>query len=135
MTIRDATAVDLPAIAAIQSASPEAAQWNPADYLAHRCRVAELDGSVAGFIVTRPTAPGENEILNLAVAPAYRRRGVARALLEAELAASGAWRLEVRESNAAARALYRTLGFRESGHRKNYYCNPSETAIVLTRQS
>lgn len=135
MTIRDATTADLPEIAAIQWASPEASQWNPADYLMHRCRVAELEGSIAGFIVTRQTMPGENEVLNLAVDPAYRRRGVGRALLEAELAAPGAWRLEVRESNAAARALYLALGFREAGRRKNYYRNPAEAAIVLIRQS
>ena len=140
MTIRDATPGDLAAIAIIQAASPEAAQWNPADYLAHHCCVALLGNSVtrervAGFIVVRETTAGEREILNLAVHPAQRRQGIARALVDAELRASGVWFLEVRESNMAALTLYQKLGFRASGRRPSYYRDPTETAIVLTRHS
>ncbi len=136
MTIRDATSADLPRIAAIQAASPGAAQWTPSDYLAHRCRVALLDDRIAGFLVTRETAPGECEILNLAVDPTLRRRGIARTLLEAGLAATpGAWFLEVRESNTAAQALYGSLGFSPAGRRPNYYGEPAEAAIVLARHS
>jgi L-amino acid N-acyltransferase YncA len=53
VTIRPATAADLPAIAAIQAISPEAAQWDPAGYLVHDCRVARADGRVVGFLVAR----------------------------------------------------------------------------------
>src|SRR5256885_11226021 len=97
--IRAATAEDLPAIAAIQAASPGAAQWEPGSYLDYDCRVADASGCVAGFLVIRQVAPDEREILNLAVDPAKRRRGIARELLAAAMGAKGAWFLEVRGSN------------------------------------
>ena len=127
--IRAATAGDLPAIAAIQQASPEASTWEPLDY---DCFVVTRDGEVAGFLVTRQTAPGECEILNLAVHPSFRRRGIARMLVNQTLrAAPGEWFLEVRESNIAGIFFYRSLGFDSVGRRENYYNNPSEAAIVM----
>lgn len=132
ITIRRAATGDIDAIAAIQSESPGAASWDPNSYLDHDCLVAKLDGQAVGFLVTRPTGPGETEILNLAVAPAWRRRGVARALLDGVLRkASGEIFLEVRESNTAARQLYRAVGFQEIGVRRDYYDEPSEAAIVM----
>ena len=97
--------------------------------------VAEVAGEVSGYVVA-PDAADEGEILNLAVAPAGRRNGLGRALVEAIL---GVLKdrdvrhvyLEVRESNAPARALYATQGFREVGRRKAYYRRPVEDAIVL----
>ena len=81
-------------------------------------------------------AADEGEILNLAVAPAGRRRGLGRALVEAMLEAlrtRGIRQvyLEVRESNSSARALYASRGFKEVGRRKAYYRRPVEDAIVL----
>jgi ribosomal-protein-alanine N-acetyltransferase len=132
MTIRAAAAADLAAIAAIQAASPEAAQWDPAAYLGHDCRVGDVSGRVVGFLVTRRVAPGESEILNLAVDPGERRSGVARALLKDALAgASGAWFLEVRASNAAAIRLYEHAGFERAGRRDGYYREPPEEALVM----
>jgi ribosomal-protein-alanine N-acetyltransferase len=123
---------DLEEVAAIQRRSPEAAQWNPSDYLTHDFHVAALDGRVAGFLVARRIAPREYEILNLAVAPEYRRQGIARRLVEAFLHASpNTFFLEVRESNQAARAFYNYLGFQEVGRRSGYYHSPPETAIVM----
>lgn len=130
MTIRLAGPEDLRAIAAIQAASPEASQWRAEDYLAHTCLVADD----AAFIVTRQLAPGEHEILNLAVAPEARRTGLARALLAHVLATPGDWFLEVRESNAAAIGLYESTGFRRFGTRPGYYGASSETAIVMRYQ-
>lgn len=99
--------------------------------------VAETeDGTgVAGYVIALDAAD-EGEILNLAVAPDGRRRGLGRALVEevlAELSERGARNiyLEVRESNAAARALYAAHGFREVGRRPGYYRRPVEDAIVL----
>ena len=130
--IREATRGDLAAIATIQSASPEASQWAPEDYLNHDCMVAVVSGRVAGFMVTRSTAPDEREILNAAVDPALRRTGIGRVLVETVLAtARGWWFLEVRESNSAAINLYKTLGFSPSGRRENYYHDPAEAAIVM----
>jgi [ribosomal protein S18]-alanine N-acetyltransferase len=131
--IRAASSADLAAIASLEAASPEAAHWDPASYLEHRCTVAVLnDSGVAGFLVTRQTAPGECEILNIAVDPAQRRRGLARALIEEAVRTTpGAWFLEVRASNAPAIALYRRFGFEVVGRRPGYYSNPSETGIVM----
>ena len=72
-----------------------------------------LAGSVpAGFCAWRRTAPEEAELLNLAVDPDWRRRGVAAALLNALIGvASGDIFLEVAEPNAAAIALYTSSGW------------------------
>jgi ribosomal-protein-alanine N-acetyltransferase len=132
MKIRAATGDDLAAIAAIQAASPEASQWDPASYLDYDCLVAIEHDRVAGFLVSRQTAPGEREILNVAVELSERRRGVARRLIAAELErARGQWFLEVRESNIAALNLYKACGFQEAGRRSSYYQNPAETGIVM----
>lgn len=138
MTIRPATAEDLPVMAAIQGMSPEASQWNPLTYLEYSCTICELDGMVQGFLVVRTVAPGENEILNLAVHPPGRRRGIAKALLEQAFGAiAGDWFLEVRESNAAAQKLYQRLGFSTAGTRPGYYQDgpkrSPESAIVMRR--
>ena len=134
--IRSGCAEDIEAIAAIQSASPEAAQWDPPDYLAYDLHVAEENGRVVAFAVARSTAPGEIELLNMAVAPAHRRHGLGRRLLESVLQRAKTQPdvsvfLEVRASNQAARSLYKSLDFHELGVRKKYYENPSESAIVM----
>ncbi|MBZ5635525.1 MAG: ribosomal protein S18-alanine N-acetyltransferase [Acidobacteriia bacterium] len=132
VTIRIARFADLAAIAAIQAASPEAAQWSPPDYLKHDCLVADVNSCVAGFLVTREVAPGEREILNLAVDPAERHTGIARGLLGDALArAKGNWFLEVRASNAAAIRLYESAGFHRAGRRQDYYYDPPDDAIVM----
>jgi ribosomal-protein-alanine N-acetyltransferase len=81
----------------------------------------------------------ELHINTLAVAPGFRRRGHATALLravlaEAEEAGAGKATLEVRASNAAALALYERLGFRISARRPGYYSNPTEDALILWRE-
>jgi ribosomal-protein-alanine N-acetyltransferase len=108
--------------------TPEAAQWLPDGFL---LLVADPE---LGFLAWREIASGEFEILNLAVARAARRRGVGQALLDAALR-PGRWFLEVRASNAAARAFYRQAGFGELGERVRYYRDPEENAVVLTFQS
>jgi ribosomal-protein-alanine N-acetyltransferase len=132
MTVRGATADDMAAIAAIQEMSPEASQWEPASYLDYECSVATNGGRVLGFLVVRQIAADEREILNLAVDPAERRRGVARKLLETELRrAKTQWFLEVRASNSSAVKLYESTGFRQAGRRESYYRNPVESGIVM----
>jgi [ribosomal protein S18]-alanine N-acetyltransferase len=129
LRIRPATADDLAAIAAIQGDFG----WPPETYLNYDCRVAIHEKQIAGFLVSRETAPGEREILNLAVDPSLRRRGIARKLLAREL--SGPLErcfLEVRESNLAAINLYRSMGFQATGKRPGYYSIPPEAAIVMT---
>jgi [ribosomal protein S18]-alanine N-acetyltransferase len=97
--------------------------------------VAECRGEIAGYLIGRATL-GTGEILNLAVAPEWRRRRLGRLLLEAgldALAGRGAEEvfLEVRESNAGALALYQAAGFRPVGQRAGYYRSPRENALVL----
>ena len=77
-------------------------------------------------------APDEGEVLNLAVSPEFRRKGIARALFHAaHTELSGTVFLEVRESNAAARQLYAAYGFGEIGRRARYYRRPVEDAVIL----
>jgi ribosomal-protein-alanine N-acetyltransferase len=97
--------------------------------------VAEGARGVTGYLIGREVA-GTGEVLNLAVAPELRRRGIGGALLEAGLAALKRRRveevfLEVRESNRSAQALYLAHGFRPVGQRAAYYRNPKEDALVL----
>jgi [ribosomal protein S18]-alanine N-acetyltransferase len=95
---------------------------------------------LAGFVLSRITA-GEAEILTIAVAPEWRRRGIATSLLTphmAGLAAIGVDRLflEVDAENAAARALYTNFGFEQVGERKAYYRTAGARlagALVLRR--
>src|SRR5262245_6019456 len=99
-----------------------------------RARIAESDGGLVGFALAQRAAD-QAEILTVAVAPAQQRRGLGRRLVEARLAelrAEGVARaqLEVRASNAAALALYRSLGFRESRRRPRYY-RDGEDALEL----
>lgn len=126
--IREAAAADLDAIAKLQGDFG----WPPETYLNYDCRVALLDDRIAGFLVSRETGPGEREILNLAVDPERRRRGIARNLLRDEFSRHRAtWFLEVRESNQAALNLYRSMGFEAAGRRPDYYLSPPEAAIVM----
>lgn len=84
-------------------------------------------------------AVGEAQLLNICVAPEHRRRGLARQLLDhllavARAAAMESMFLEVRPSNASARALYAAYGFAQIGTRRNYYRSASggEDALVLS---
>ena len=136
--IRSGGPADLTAIRAIQEASPEASQWEPSDYLRYDLRVSiEDDGRLIGFAVSRQTAPDERELLNLAVAPAFRRRGVARRLVESivvesrQISVGVSLFLEVRESNTGAREFYKSLNFQEVSVRQKYYDQPVESAIVM----
>ena len=98
-----------------------------------------LDGdTVAGYVGSQ-TVLGETDMMNVAVHPDYRRRGIAEALVTAlvvELKNRGSHclTLEVRSSNAPARALYEKLGFAHIGTRKNYYRNPKEDALILRKE-
>ena len=135
--IRPVKASDVDALVAIEDECFAAPNWTRDDFLEHQCLVADCDGKVAALIVFRDVfagdtqSPAEREILNIAVAPEYRRKGLAKALVMEVLQRSGEFFLEVRESNGAARQLYGRLGFIEIARRPNYYQSPVETAIVM----
>ena len=95
--------------------------------------VLEERGEVFGQIGVRHVL-GELHITTIAVKPEYRRRGHARALIAAALAAypnASHVHLEVRPTNVEAIALYESLGFRETGRRPRYYGD--EDALLMTR--
>ena len=100
--------------------------------------VAVEDGIVAGYVGSQ-SVMDEADMMNIAVAPQYRRQGVACELVQrlvAALADNGVrcLTLEVRASNEAARALYDKLDFHEVGRRPNYYRNPKEDALILRKE-
>lgn len=93
-------------------------------------------GAVAGYAGLQVVLD-EGNILNVAVRPDCRRRGVAKQLLQVFLNFAKGNRLsfltlEVRASNYAAIALYGSRGFRGVGRRKNYYEHPREDAVIMT---
>jgi ribosomal-protein-alanine N-acetyltransferase len=100
-----------------------------------RWLVAVEDGTVLGYVGSQ-TVLDEADVMNVAVSPDARRRGVARALMIALLDAlreTGvkSLTLEVRASNDPAIALYDTLGFTQVGLRPRYYRHPVEDALIL----
>lgn len=75
-------------------------------------------------------------VMNVAVAPAYRRHGIAKQLLEdlfrrTETDPRRGYTLEVRVSNAPAIALYESLGFYPTGVRRSYYTDNREDALIM----
>lgn len=140
MRLRPATAADAAAIARVE-AGPTPTPWSEAQVAASLAAPSTrawvlVDGEVVGHLLA--SAQGEEgEVLVVAVAPRWRRRGGAGRLVQAAVAW---WRergvreafLEVREDNAAARALYAGLGFEEVGRRRGYYRDGTD-ALVLRR--
>ena len=152
MIIRNATSRDIPPMIDLARESSSAAQWSNRQYedlFSHgregNRRLAFVavrnhgddtsqNDAILGFLIARQLAP-EWELENIVVASTARRMGIAKQLLNALLAAaretnSEAVFLEVRDSNAAARALYEQSGFKSQGRRKSYYSNPSEDAVL-----
>ena len=138
-TIRAMEPGDLPRCAAIEATAPD--PWTEpqlAEELASdfgRLFVACRDGQTAGLAVFQ-LAAGEASLNALTVDPAARRQGAGRALLTGALAAlraEGAQScfLEVRAGNAAARALYESVGFAAAGVRRGFYRNPVEDGVVM----
>ena len=102
------------------------------------CRVDEAEeGGIRGYAILMP-ALDEAELLNIGVAAAQQRKGLGRAMLAEMLNVAHDKNmqrvfLEVRSSNVAAIALYRSAGFSEIGLRRGYYqnANGSEDALVM----
>lgn len=139
--IRPMTAADVPSVAALEklcfsdpwSASSIASELdNPLSLWL----VWEEDGTAAAYLGVQRVPP-QADVMNVAVSPALRRRGIARALfaeLERRLPEIDELFLEVRASNSGAIALYRTLGFAQVGRRPNYYLDPREDALILRKE-
>jgi ribosomal-protein-alanine N-acetyltransferase len=139
-TFADMVADDLPAILSIERAS-FTNPWTGALFLQEldvsfsRIVVARCgDGRIAGYLC-RWFVADEVHILNVAVHPLHRSRGLGAALMRKALREARAGRavavtLEVRRSNTAGRRLYASFGFEEVGARPNYY-GRGEDAIIL----
>jgi len=144
--IRQATVDDVDALIQIGQRCATAPQWSENQYhqlfdLEQRPRmlvlVAEsedMPSKILGFLVAS-RALSEWELESIAVDPSSSRQGLGTRLmgeLIARVAAAGggAILLEVRASNAAARAFYETCGFEPAGLRKLYYSNPPEDALL-----
>ena len=150
LLLRRAVLADVPALEALEVAS-----------FTHPWSAAQLEQEVAGggpdmvLVLAGPAGPGggarlcaycafrlvldEMHVMNVAVAPAERRRGLARWLLlfaleRARRAGAARALLEVRAGNREAVALYESLGFRRAGVRREYYRDPVEDALVLVRE-
>lgn len=102
----------------------------------HTCWVLEKQGSIIAYAITS-TVLGEAELLNISVDPTMQKKGIAKAFLLALCHSFTdtveTFFLEVRESNAAAIALYQSLDFNEVGQRPNYYPakNGREDALIM----
>lgn len=132
---------DLDQVLAIENAV-QAYPWTRGNFCdaldsGYLCYVDDIDGKFCSYSVLM-AGVGEAELLNIAVAEEYQRKGLGRKMMHAVLQKAremGFSRvlLEVRVSNRAAIGLYRLAGFSEMGVRRNYYRNArrSEDAIVM----
>ena len=100
-----------------------------------RCVVAVEDDRLVGYLAFEQVSD-EGSIVEIAVHPAYRRRGIAREMLTSVTNDNSLKEifLEVRESNAPAIALYQSLGFEEIAVRRGYYDHPKENAVVMKKE-
>ena len=145
IVIRKMTLDDVPAVVELDQKSfslpwPERSfRYELTDNPASNCWVAELDGQVVGMIVAWLIV-SEAHIATLATHPDFRRRSIAKRLLSyalQDLMRAGARSsfLEVRESNQAARAMYRKFGYIETGRRTRYYRDNDEDALLMSLDS
>jgi ribosomal-protein-alanine N-acetyltransferase len=149
IAIRHATVRDIADVLRLERSSNGATHWSESQYqkliganevgISALALVAECGANpvVVGFLMARHLPP-EWELENIVVAPEVRGQGIGTRLMEGLLARaheadSDSVLLEVRESNAAARALYENLGFHPTGKRKSYYSNPVEDAVLYCK--
>lgn len=141
VSVRPMRPQDLDAVAALERFSPD--PWNRGQLAEElrapfaRCLVLCEDGRVAAFCSAQ-LAADEATLNAVTVDPARRRRGLGRRLLtalEKELRAQGAAAvyLEVRSQNAAAIALYRSLGYTGTGRRPRFYRSPTDDALTMKK--
>lgn len=140
MKCRLATPLDAERLVQIENSQPMCAHWGQKGWGSEIKNTSaqiwcwEEDGEVVGFVAAR-IAAGLGEILNVAVLPAYTRKGVGFRLLTrllAEARSQGVERmtLEVNVRNVAAISLYSKAGFNEAGRRKKFY-NQQDDALIM----
>jgi tRNA threonylcarbamoyladenosine biosynthesis protein TsaB len=144
LAIRVCRPEDAEEVAKVLRESSEAAKWSVESLrelfgsVGTVALVREEAEHVTGFIIGRQVLD-QAEILNLAVTPAWRRKGQGVALLGAVLEKFARWGvsrvfLEVRESNELGIAFYSKRGFTKTGRRPGYYREPDEAAMVMEKK-
>lgn len=141
LTIRPLAYSDLPRVIAIERRA-FTSPWSLSMFVLELSKpsglcLAALDrrGALVGYLVCARYDTVWH-LMNIAVEPRMRRRGIARALLEQMIQRAGPeleYTLEVRTSNAAAIALYESFGFRSAGTRPRYYRDNGEDAVIMWR--
>ena len=144
--IRRMVAADVAQVIEIAASLPGAPQWAESVYLAalnpasipHRVALVAAGPQpedVQGFVVAS-LLPPQSELESIAVAAESQQRGLGRQLFDAlvnQLRTAGVYEivLEVRASNRAALAFYRSAGFGQTGRRRAYYADPVEDAVLM----
>jgi ribosomal-protein-alanine N-acetyltransferase len=138
LTIRKLAYGDLPAVLAIERRSFQT-PWSLAMFVlelskpAGICLAIEGERGLVGYLVCSRYADVWH-LMNIAVAPERRREGIATGLMQrlfAEAGAEARFTLEVRTSNRSAIAMYERFGFRPAGHRRRYYHDNGEDALIM----
>ncbi len=130
---------DLPSVIAIERRS-FSTPWSLAMFVLELSKPSSIclaahdpDGEIHGYLVCARYDKVWH-LMNVAVTPEMRRRGVAAALIGGMFERSGPgarFTLEVRESNEAAIAMYESLGFQRAGRRQRYYQDNGEDALIM----
>ena len=143
MIIREMKPEDVPAIAELEKQC-FSAPWSEnmiISSLENRLScwlVAEIEGAIAGYVGSEAVLDSA-DMMNIAVAPEFRRQGVGAALVNGLVSrlqskSVSFLLLEVRVSNVPAITLYERLGFEQVGRRPRYYRNPREDALIMRKE-
>ena len=142
MTFREMLVEDLDQVMDIEEAL-FSVPWTREGFLTYLMKkdtmffVVEEKDQILGYC-SMMTVLDEGDILNVAVKKDRQKEGIGQFLVDSVLRIAGMQgiklvHLEVREGNGTARRLYERLGFKEDGLRKNYYENPVENAVLMTK--
>ena len=136
--VRRLTYSDLPSVLSIERRSFPT-PWSLAMFVLELskpsgiCLAATSERGLVGYLICSRYADVWH-LMNVAVVPDMRRRGVATMLMRSLFDAAGAdarYTLEVRTSNEEAIAMYRRFGFRPAGRRRRYYHDNGEDALIM----
>ena len=142
MHVRRLAYRDLPAVLAIERRAFET-PWSLAMFVLELskplgiCLALTDEEDIVGYLVCSRYADVWH-LMNIAVTPDRRREGIARRLLERlfeDAEDDARYTLEVRTSNHGAIAMYEQFGFRRAGHRRRYYHDNGEDALIMWLES
>jgi [ribosomal protein S18]-alanine N-acetyltransferase len=138
LTVRRLAYADLPAVLAIERRSFET-PWSLAMFVLELskpsgiCLAIAAEGGLVGYLICSRYADVWH-LMNIAVAPERRREGIATGLMQRlfdEAGTDARFTLEVRTSNRSAITMYERFGFRPAGHRRRYYHDNGEDALIM----